>query len=260
MRTYEFNGEQYRHASKHQKEWGLQLISELQLRGDETILDLGCGDGVLTDQLSKLVEKGRVLGIDSSTGMILSAKKHIKNNLQFMQLDMNDMNYADQFDVIFSNVALHWIKNHEHFLAKSFTALKINGRILWNFAANGNCSHFFEVVRSKMGENRYSKYFLDFEWPWFMPSKFDYQHLVEQAGFSEIEVVEENADRYFPNTHEMTKWIDQPSLVPFMGCIPDGIKTVFRKEVIEDMLQKTQQQDGTCFETFRRIKVKAVKL
>jgi len=63
MSNYEFDGEKYKQASKHQKEWGNSLISSLNLKGNENILDLGCGDGVLTEQLSKLVPLGNVIGM-----------------------------------------------------------------------------------------------------------------------------------------------------------------------------------------------------
>ncbi len=73
MGTFEFDGEKYKKASRHQKEWGNKLISSLQLKGDETILDLGCGDGILIEQLSLLVPNGYVLGIDAFAGMIKTA-------------------------------------------------------------------------------------------------------------------------------------------------------------------------------------------
>lgn len=61
MNNFDFDGEKYKKASKHQKEWGNSLISSLSLKGNENILDLGCGDGVLTQQLSKSVPQGNVL-------------------------------------------------------------------------------------------------------------------------------------------------------------------------------------------------------
>ena len=75
MATYEFSGEKYKKASRHQKEWGESLISKLKLGGDERILDLGCGDGALTEHLASLVPRGCVIGIDASEGMIETAKK-----------------------------------------------------------------------------------------------------------------------------------------------------------------------------------------
>ncbi|MDE7427816.1 MAG: methyltransferase type 11, partial [Lachnospiraceae bacterium] len=58
---------------------------------------------------------------------------------------------------------------------------------------------------------------------------------------------------------DIIKWIDQPSIVPFIECIPDTLKSTFRKEVIEEMLDRALQPDGTCFETFRRLQVYAQK-
>lgn len=259
MGTFEFNGEKYEKASKHQKEWGARLISQLQLKGNESILDLGCGDGALTKQLSLLVPNGRVLGIDASTGMIKTAQKHATRNLSFACMDIDQIGFIDEFDVIYSNAALHWVKNHDRLLKNTLAALKPQGVIMWNFAGLGTCSNFFEVIRQKMMDSRYAGFFQDFEWPWYMPSKSEYDRLVSFAGFSKAVVTEENADRSFSNAEEMIKWLDQPTLVPFIQCIPDDIKEMFRSDVIEAMLQKTLQPDGTCFETFRRIRVCAFK-
>ena len=75
MEVYEFDGEKYKQASKHQKEWGNNLISQLHLCGNEVVLDLGCGDGVLSEQIAQLVPQGKVIGIDASYGMLQTAKK-----------------------------------------------------------------------------------------------------------------------------------------------------------------------------------------
>ena len=57
----------------------------------------------------------------------------------------------------------------------------------------------------------------------------------------------------------MIKWIDQPSIIPFINVIPNELKAAFREDIIKLMLKRTLQSDGTCFETFRRIHVKAIK-
>jgi len=259
MSTFEFNGEKYKQASKHQKEWGNRLISELELTGNEVILDLGCGDGILSEQLSTLVPYGKVIGIDASIGMIEIAKKCEKNNLTFICKDINDMDFVNYFDVIFSNATLHWVKNHERLLKNSLIALKTNGIIRWNFAGDGNCLNFFDTVKTVMNENAFRKYFINFEWPWYMPSKEEYEALIVNMGFSSVHVSFENADRYFSDSEEMIKWIDQPSLVPFVKHIPNEKKENFRNTVVEIMIKRTIQSDGRCFETFRRVNVEAIK-
>lgn len=259
MNRFEFDGEKYKKASKHQKEWGNSLISELSLSGNEEILDLGCGDGSLTEQLAQLVPNGRVLGIDASRGMITTAQNRVAINIAFMQMDINTIDFQGTFDVIFSNATLHWIKDHNRLLKNSYRALKDNGNILWDFAGNGNCSNFFEVVREVIKCEKYKQYFKDFEWPWYMPTKDEYEKIISTSGFSTYSIIEVNRDRNFASADEMIKWIDQPSIVPFIGIIPDEMKAEFRDDVIALMLRKTLQPDGTCFETFRRIHVKAIK-
>lgn len=259
MSPYDFDGEKYKKASKHQKEWGNRLIGQLRLKGNESILDLGCGDGVLTEQLSFLVPNGHVLGIDASAGMIQTAKQFSRNNLEFHQMDIRDMSYADEFDVIFSNAALHWLRDHNSLLRSAYHALKPGGILLWNFAGSGSCLNFFETVRQIMAEENYQQYFKNFEWPWFMPCKTEYEELAASEEFREFSVTEEMADRTFADAGEMIRWIDQPSLVPFIQRVPEEKKEAFRTEVIEEMLRKTLRSDGTCFETFRRIRVNALR-
>ncbi|MDD2960250.1 MAG: methyltransferase domain-containing protein [Lachnospiraceae bacterium] len=259
MNTFEFDGKKYKLASKHQKEWGAELISVLSFKGNETVLDLGCGDGVLTEQLSLLVPYGKVLGIDASINMIETAKPISKNNLEFEHTDINKINYENEFDLIFSNAALHWIKDHKRLLKNAYKALKTHGKILWDFGGWGNCFNFLNVIQNKIMEDKYAQYFIDFEWPWFMPSKSQYIELISTIGFSAYTMKEVNKDRYFSNASEMIKWIDQPSIVPFIQYIPHELKETFRQEVIEEMLKRTQQPNGTCFETFRRIRIYAQK-
>ena len=259
MGTFEFDGEKYKRASTHQKEWGRELITRLVLKGNERILDLGCGDGILTEQLADLVPSGRTVGIDASAGMIETAGKIEKDNLEFLHLDINKMDFKEEFDVIFSNAALHWVKDHERLLRSSYKALKPGGVILWSFAGEGNCRNFFEVIQRKMAEKKYAEYFRNFEWPWFMPSEAQYEKLISDKGFDKIQVSIANRDRFFPSAEEMAKWIEQPSIVPFIKNIPENMKESFLREVTEAMIEKTRQEDGTCFETFRRIEVYAVK-
>ncbi|OQX19250.1 MAG: methyltransferase type 11 [Candidatus Altiarchaeales archaeon A3] len=262
MSGFEFDGDKYKIASKHQKEWGNKIISELELKlhGNESILDLGCGDGILTEKLSQLVPDGKVIGIDASVGMLNETKKLEKENLHFFVMDVNDMNFSNEFDLIFSNATLHWIKYHKKLLVNCYNALKSSGIIRFNFAGDGNCSNFFAVVKEVITYEDFQKYFAEFQWPWYMPTIEDYKLLANGSNFKNIDVWDENADRYFNNADEMIRWIDQPSLVPFLKQIKDDVGGEnFRDKVVRMMIKRTQKKDGRCFETFRRINVFARK-
>lgn len=259
MAVFEFDGRKYKKASKHQKKWGNHLIRQLNLKGTEAILDLGCGDGELTTRLAELVPKGKVTGIDASKGMIQTACQNKRQNLEFLCMDINQMEFHEEYDIIFSNAALHWILDHENLLKRSYGALKPGGMLLWNFAANGNCDNFFHAVRNKMKDRKYRNYFRSFQWPWYMPEVSQYKKMVETAGFLAAEILEENRDTYFENADALTAWIDQPSLVPFMEVLPEDIGMKFRQEIIDEMLQKTVQPGERYLEVFRRIYLRADK-
>jgi trans-aconitate methyltransferase len=105
----------------------------------------------------------------------------------------------------------------------------------------------------------YIQYFTDFEWPWYFPELSKYETLVKEYPFKETKIWGENADRYFPDVNSIVKWIDQPSLVPFLEVVPQPEKQRFRNYIVEKMIEVTLQKDGRCFETFRRINLWARK-
>lgn len=257
--THEFDGIKYEKASTHQKAWGSKLISELNLKGSEYVLDLGCGDGTLTSQIAELVPGGSVLGIDASQGMVETALSKQRNNLHVRIGDINNMDFKDEFDVVFSNAALHWILDHDRLLKNVYRALRIGGRVRFQFAGDGNCINFFGIVREAIVSEEFKLYFAGFKWPWYMPSVDEYKSLAKSSGLHNVQVWGENADRYFPDAEAMIRWIDQPSLVPFLALLPDPAKASFRDFVVSRMIDRTQQGDGRCFETFRRINVSAMK-
>lgn len=209
--TYDFDGDKYSIASSHQREWGGKVITELSLNGNERILDLGCGVGALTAQLADLVPHGFVLGIDSSPSMIEAAKKHKKSNLSFSIKDINSLDFFDEFDLVFSNAALHWVKNHDRLLRNVYACLKNHGIIRFDFAAEGNCSFLIKIMHEAIRIHKYAKYFSNFEWPWYMPKVKEYEEFMQRYPFHDIKVWGGNADRFFPNADALIKWIDQPS-------------------------------------------------
>jgi|ERR1035441_2265983 trans-aconitate methyltransferase len=257
--THEFDGKKYEEASVHQREWGTKLIAELDLQGTERILDLGCGAGALCAQIADLVPDGEVVGIDASRGMIEAAQSKVRKNLRFLLMDINELNFVEEFDVVFSNATLHWIKDHRRLLRNVDRALREGGRLRFNFAGEGNCSHFFSVIREAMAAEELAVHFAGFDWPWYMPSVEEYSAVMDASGLNNARVWGENADRYFPDAAAMIKWIDQPSLVPFLAHLPERAKPRLREYVIRRMIEQTRQDDGRCFETFRRINLSAHK-
>lgn len=256
---YPFDGKKYEKSSQCQREWGTKLAEELNLKGNETILDLGCGNGVITKELAERVPQGRVVGVDSSPSMLEAAKAHKTQNMELKLLDINEMVFEAEFDVLFSNAALHWVLDHERLLKKIYSALKPNGFLRAQFGGAGNVSNFIEVVRGVMELPAYVPYFKDFRWPWYMPNPEEYEALLSRTEFRNYKVWKENKDRYFPDEESIIGMVEEAGLVPFIAVLPEDLKKLFRDTVVKRMIERTKQRDGTYFEIFRRIKVYAEK-
>jgi trans-aconitate 2-methyltransferase len=258
MSAHEFDGERYRAAAGHQREWGELLISGLELRGDENILDLGCGDGTLTARLADLVPRGSVLGLDASAGMIAAAQPLTRPNLRFALQDIRTLDFEAEFDLIFSNSALHWLKDQRRLLAACHRALKKGGRLRGGFPGAGSVPGFIQAVKQVMGKPAYRHYFNGFEWPWYMPEPVEYEALVREAGFREVSVQCRIFDRSF-SAAQLTSFLDQPAIVPFLARVAEVDKEQFREKVVQATLELTAQGQDEYFEAFRRIIVSATK-
>ncbi|RJS86448.1 class I SAM-dependent methyltransferase [Methanophagales archaeon] len=256
---YQFDGKKYEKTSHCQSEWGNELIAELNLKGNEAILDLGCGNGFTTKELAERVPHGKVVGIDSSSSMLEAAKAHKTANMELLLLDINEMAFDNEFDVVFSNAAHHWVLDHEKLLKNIYNALKPNGFMRIQFAGDGNCPNLIEVLREVMELPEFVTSFKRFIWPWYMIKPEEYEKLLSHTEFRNYKVWGENKDRYFSDDQSMIGWIEEPSIVPFLAVLPENLKMRVRDTVVGRMIERTKQRDGTYFETFRRINVYAEK-
>jgi trans-aconitate 2-methyltransferase len=258
MSAYEFDGERYRAVAGHQREWGEQLIAGLEFRGDEKILDLGCGDGTLTARLAERVPRGSVLGLDASAGMIAAARPLAQGNLAFTLQDISNLDFEGEFDVIFSNSTLHWLKDQPRLLACCYRALKAGGRLRCGFPGAGSAAGFIRAVTRVMEKPAYRGYFAGFAWPWWMPEAREYEALVRAAGFREVSVQCQIKDRSF-SAAQLIGFIDQPGLVPFLPPVAEADKPRFREEVVQATLELTARGRDEYFEAFRGLIVSACK-
>jgi trans-aconitate 2-methyltransferase len=203
------------------------------------------------------VSPGKAL--DASAQMVEAAQGLQEPNLRFVRMDVLDADFWEEFDVVFSSATLHWVKDHGLLLGVLYQAVMLGGVVRLSFAGEGNCSRLIAVLQELMEEPAYQSAFRGFVWPWYMPALESYERLVREVPFSSARVWGEVADRHFPSALAMVGWIDQPSLVPFRQHLDGATGDRFRAEVIARMTARTREEDGRCFETFRRINVLARK-
>lgn len=163
---------------KHSFVWKMTagLLELLEAKAGERILDLGCGTGHLTEQIA--ASGAKVVGVDRSSDMIRQAREKYPA-LQFEVLDAREIAWSEPFDAVFSNAALHWIKEPEKVITRIATVLRPRGRFVAEFGGKGNVGGLMAAVEKTWGKIGVSGPAPD---PWYYPGIAEYAGLLEKHG------------------------------------------------------------------------------
>lgn len=169
-----FYDEQHQFVSSY----GEDLIEVLQPRVGENILDLGCGTGDLSHQLSLM--GCEITGMDASPEMIRVAKEKYPSG-SFICADAASFQLDERFDAVFSNAVLHWIGPQDAMLGRVAAHLKPHGRFVAEFGAKGNVEKITGAIRQVLEDHGYLE--LAGLERWYFPSLGEYANRLERAGF-----------------------------------------------------------------------------
>ncbi len=173
--SQQWKAEFYGRTSRYVSDLGAELIELLEPREGERVLDLGCGDGALT---AKLVTAGcRVTGVDSSPSMVAAARAR---GLDARWGDARRLDFSNEFDAVFTNAALHWVKDAFGAAQSVRRALRPDGRFVGEFGGYGNVRTVCGALREALGRSG-----LDFDRlnPWYFPTAEQYRETLTAAGF-----------------------------------------------------------------------------
>jgi trans-aconitate methyltransferase len=241
MNTYSWNAKDYEKNSHAQQKWARELIAHLNLTGTEHILDLGCGDGKVTVEIASLVSNGSIIGIDNSKPMIeLAQEKYSQKqhpNLSFQVMDANHLTFENRFDLIFSNAALHWVKNHQPVIAGLYKSLKAGGKILLRMGGKGDAQGILAVMDDLKTADKWAQYFTEFEFPFTFLGIEDYHNLLQEAGFAIKRVELIPKDMTHDGKTGLAGWI-RTTWLPYTQRIPTEQKEAFIEEVVTNYLNK----------------------
>jgi trans-aconitate 2-methyltransferase len=174
----------YDRVSDIQAEWSIEVIDRLELRGDETVLDAGCGSGRVTKLLLERLPEGRVIAVDASASMIDKARAELPDDrTEFIVSNLLDMQLTEAVDAIFSNATLHWILDHRRLFERLHAALRPGGRLEAQCGGIGNLDEFLNSLENVNGDERFAPYLRGIASTWNFASPGDTEIRLRNAGF-----------------------------------------------------------------------------
>jgi trans-aconitate 2-methyltransferase len=238
---FQWNPQEYASHSAAQLVWARELIARLHLRGDEAILDIGCGDGKITAEFAAIVPRGRVLGTDLAAEMIDYARETFPPgrfpNLEFRRQDARSLEGEQDYDLIFSNAALHWVSDQHAVVLGAGRALRGGGRLVISCGGRGNASEILAELDTLLAEPLWEPYFQGFKNPYTFLGPEDYAPWLAEAGLEPLRLELAEKDMRQAGKEGLAAWI-RTTWMPYTHQVPEELRERFINELAERHLAR----------------------
>jgi trans-aconitate methyltransferase len=248
-----WNAELYdqKHAFVYQ--FGENVLEVLDPKQGEHILDIGCGTGYLTQQIQNA--GAIVKGTDYSANMIAQAKANYPR-INFEVADAANFDEAGKYDAVFSNAALHWVKNQDGMMQSVYKSLKPGGRFVAEMGGKGNVAKLIAATKQVLNKHGYHEQAKT--QVWYFPSLGEYASRLEKHGFRVT--FASHFDRKTPlqdGDQGVTKWITMFAPLYLIG-VPKEEKERILAEVTA-LLEPEYNENGQWYADYKRLRFIAVK-
>ncbi|HEX6457604.1 MAG TPA: methyltransferase domain-containing protein [Thermoleophilaceae bacterium] len=186
-RTRDWDAATYDRVSTPQVRWAREVLDRLPLKGDETVLDAGCGSGRVTQMLEERLPDGKVIAVDASPSMVEKAREALRPNAEVFVSDLVDLDLHEAADAVFSNAVFHWIPDHKTLFARLFEALKPGGRLVVQCGGAGNIERFHDIVKRVAGEPPFAEHIGGWAGPWNYAGPAETGARLAAAGFTDAQ-------------------------------------------------------------------------
>ena len=240
--------ERYARTAGFVPEFGVAVLGLLAPRSGERILDLGCGDGSLTERL--IVAGASVQGVDASAEQVAAAKGR---GVDARVVEGQSLDFVCEFDAVFSNAALHWMRPPDRVAAGVWRALKPGGRFVGEMGGKGNIETIVGALTEGLERRGIDAAALS---PWYFPGVEDYTALLQGAGFRVLQM------ELFPRPTQIPGGIEDwlwTFCEGFLKAVPDGDRPAFIAELEDALAPELADGQGRWSVDYVRLRFHAVR-
>ncbi len=259
---YTWNPEDYAQHSKSQETWARELLTQIDLRPTDIVLDIGCGDGRTTAVIARSVPQGYVIGIDLSANMIAHATtQHSQtNNLRFTRADAAALPFTSEFTVVFSNATLHWLPDQRAAVQGIARALRPQGRAIAQLGGQGNVAEVIASFEQVASSRRWRTVTTLGDSPYHFHAATAYETWLQEAGMEIQECRLIPKDMIHDNIQAFVGWL-RTAWHPYTAGVPDEMRDAFLHDVATDYLTRhTPDHQGRVHVATVRLQFRARKV
>lgn len=229
-RPRDWDAPTYHRVSEPMLRLGLEVLARLELRGDETVLDAGCGTGRVTLALLERLPRGRVVAVDAAPSMVARAREELPADRADVRCqDLAELTVEEPVDAILSTATFHWVPDHDRLVARLHAALRPGGRLEAQCGGAGNVASLHCGAESVQAEEPYARHFSGWDGPWNFQSAEATCERLERAGFAEVACWLEPRE---VQPDDALGFIESICLGSHVEQLPEELRRPFAEEVL----------------------------
>lgn len=240
----EWNASEYHRLSGPQVSWGKKVLGRLHLRGDERLLDAGCGTGRLTAELLQVLPQGRVVALDISQNMVRSACEYLKpqfgERVTAVAADLQDLPFDNVLDGIVSTAAFHWVPDHDKLFRGLYRALRPGGWLQAQCGGAANIARLRERMAVLAALPEYSPYLATFPSPWVFQDGLGAADTLRRAGFVDVQTSVEPALTVLDDRQHYCEFVKTVILRVHLDRLPDA---GLREQYVSQLADQAAEDD-----------------
>lgn len=234
--TRTWDGSSYDRISGPMEALGLAVLSRLELAGDETVLDAGCGSGRVTEALIDRLPRGSVVAVDASESMVKAARERLSGadvrRVDLLELDLGSLGRTEPLDAVLSTATFHWILDHAALFRRLRGVLRQGGRLVAQCGGRGNIDVLRGHANDVLAREPYAAHFGDFQQPWNYAGPEETRRRLLDAGFAEAECWLQAAPK---EPEEPREFLSTIVLGPHYQHLPADLREPFMDDVLAEL-------------------------